>query len=151
MKTSKLRRTESIFSLRQVLLQKLVYPLPATTLMTEQCQIIMSPILAKRLPSARFVHTFPHALAHGPLKLCGINIPNLFMEQMLTHIHTLLKFSNQPQDLMGFLLQATGEVMWLELGLRGQLFEAPTILQDMITDSWMKQTWLATRQAGIHL
>jgi len=41
--------------------------------------------------------------------------------------------------------------MRLELGLRGQLFEVPTILQDVITDSWMKHTWLSTRQANIHV
>jgi len=43
------------------------------------------------------------------------------------------------------------ESMWLELGLRGHLFKALTILQDVIMDSWMKHTWLATCQAGIHL
>ncbi len=63
----------------------------------------------------------------------------------------LVKFSNQPQDLTGFLLRTMGESMRLELGLCGQLFEAPTILQDVITDSWMKHTWLATRQADIHV
>jgi len=41
--------------------------------------------------------------------------------------------------------------MRLETGLTGQLFEAPLILQDLITDTWMKQTWLATRDANIHL
>jgi len=117
MKNSKLRRMESNFSLQQVLLQKLMYPLPATTFTPEQCQTIMSPILAQGLPSAGFVWTFPHALAYGPLKFCGINIPNLFTEQTLMHIHTLLKFSNQPQDLTGFLLHTMGESMWLELGL----------------------------------
>jgi len=89
----------------------------------------MSPILAQGLPSAGFVHTFPQALAHRPLKFCGINIPNLFVEQMLVHIQTLHKFSNKPQDLMGFLLRASGELMRLELGLTGQLFEAPLLLQ----------------------
>ncbi len=149
MKNSKLGRQESIFSLRNILLRQLVYPLPATTLTQDQCNKIMSPILAQGLPSAGFVRTFPHALAHGPLKFCGINIPNLFTEQTLMHIQTLLKYSNQPQDLTGFLLRATGESMRLELGLRGALFEAPLILQDLITDSWMKHTWIATRQANI--
>ncbi len=111
----------------------------------------MSPILAQGLPSTGFVQTFPHDLAHGPLKYCGINIPNLYTEQTLAHIHTLVKFSNQPQDLTGFLLRTTGESMRLELGLSGQLFEAPTILQDVITDSWMKHMWLATRNANIHV
>jgi len=111
----------------------------------------MSPILAQGLPSAGFIRTFPQALAHGPLKFCSINIPNLFTEQTLAHIHTLLKFSNQPHDLTGFLLRASGELMRLELGLTGQLFEAPLILQDVIMDSWMKSTWIATREADIHM
>jgi len=151
MKNLKLSRMESIFSLWQVLLRKLGYPLPATTFTQEQCQTIMSPILAQGLPLAGFVWTFPHALVHGPLKFCGISIPNLFMEQTLMHIHTLLKFSNQPQDLTSFLLWAMGEIMQLELGLWGQLFEAPTVLQDCITDLWMKHTWLATCQSGYPL
>ncbi len=140
-----------MFSLRNVLLRKLVYPLPATTFTKEQCQTIMSPILAQGLPLAGFIRTFPHALTHGPLKFCGINIPNLFTEQTLAHIYTLLKFSNQAQDLTGFLLRASGESMRLELGWTGQLFEAPLILQELITNSWLKQTWLATRDVDLHL
>jgi len=151
MKNSKLGQFESNFSLWQVLLRKLVYPLPVTTFNQQQCQTIMSPILAQGLPSAGFVQTFPHDLAHSLLKYCGINIPNLYTEQTLAHIHTLMKFSNQPQDLTGFLLRATGESMRLELGLCGQLFEAPTILQDVITDSWMKHMWLATWHVDIHV
>jgi len=111
----------------------------------------MSPILAQGLPLAGYICTFPHALAHGPKKFCGVNIPNLYTEQTITHIHTLLKFSNQPKDLTGYLLRATGENMRLETSLTGQLFEAPLILQDLITDTWMKQTWIATRDANIHL
>jgi len=151
MKNSKLGQSESNFSLWQVLLRKLVYPLPATTFTTQQCQTIMLPILAQGLPSAGFVRTFPHDLAYGPLKFCGINIPNLYTEQTLAHIHTLMKFSNQPQDLTGFLLHAMGESMRLEFSLCRQLFKAPTILQDVITNSWMKHTWLAIWQADIHV
>jgi len=151
MKNSKLGRLDDMFRLHNVLLCKMVYPLPATTFTPKQCWSIMSPILAQGLPSAGFIRTFPRALAHGPLKFCGINIPNLFTKQMLAHIHTLLKFSNQPQDLTGFLLRASGKLMRLELGLTRQLFKAPLILQDVITDSWMKSTWIATREADIHL
>ena len=73
------------------------------------------------------------------------------MEQMVARIHTLLKYSNQPPDLTGFLLQATGKAMRLEMGLTGQLFEAPLILADVLTDTWMKHIWMATQQANIHL
>jgi len=151
MKHAKLGCTESIFSLCNVLLWKLVYPLLATTFTLEQCNSIMSPILVQGLSLAGFICTFPNALAHGPLKFCGVNMPNLFTEQTLMHIHTILKFSNQPQDLTSFLLWATGKTMQLELGLRGQLFEVPIILQEVITSSWMKHTWLTTCQADIHL
>ncbi len=41
--------------------------------------------------------------------------------------------------------------MRLETGLIGQLFEALLILQDQVTDTWMKQTWIATCNANIHL
>jgi len=104
MKNSRLGRWESNFSLRNVIMRKLAYPLPATTFTQKQCKAIMSPILAQGLPSTGYVRTFPHALAHGPKKFCGVNIPNLHTEQTLSHIHTLIKFSNQPQDLTGFLL-----------------------------------------------
>jgi len=151
MKNSRLGCLKSTFSLRNILLRKLVYPLPATTFTQEQCKTNMTPILAQGLTLAGFVQTFPQALVYGPLKMCGINLPNLFTEQTVTHIHTLLKFSNQPQDLTGFLLWATGEAMWLETGLTRQLFEAPLVLADTITDTWMKHTWIVTRQAKIHL
>jgi len=52
---------------------------------------------------------------------------------------------------MGYLLQSTGKLMQLELGLMGQLFEAPLLLQDLVTETWMKHTWLATCEADIHL
>jgi len=85
-----------LFSLHNIILQKLVYPLPAMTFTQEQCQSIIPPILAQELLATGFVHMFPHMLTHGPLKFCRVNIPNLFTEQTLAHIHTLLKYSNQP-------------------------------------------------------
>jgi len=94
MKNSRLDRLKGNFSLRNVLLRKLNYPFPATTFTPEQCKTIMTPFLAQGLPLAGFVHTFPQALAYRPLKMCRVNLPNLFMEQMVAHIHTLIKFLN---------------------------------------------------------
>jgi len=150
MKNSWFGQWESNFSLQNVTMQKLIYPLPATTFTQKQCKAIISPILAQGLPLAGYICTFPHALAHGPKKFCGVNIPNLYTEQTLAHIHTLLKFLNQPQDLTGFLLQATGETMCLEIGLTSQLFDLPLLLQDLVTDTWMKQTWIVTCKANVH-
>jgi len=65
MKNSKLGCMEGMFNLCNVILQKLVYPLPATTFTPEQCQRLISPILAQGLLASGFVCTFPHALAHN--------------------------------------------------------------------------------------
>jgi len=144
MKNSRLDCLDGNFSLQNVIM-------PATTFTQVQCKSVMSPILTQGLLSASYICTFQHALAHSPLKCCGVNIPSLYTKQTLAHIHTLQKISNQPQDLTRFLLWATGETMRLELRLTSQLFEAPLFLQELVTEMWMKQTWLATRKANIHL
>jgi len=93
----------------------------------------------------------PRVLAHGPLSYQGLNIPNLFTEQTTAHIETLLKYQDQLDDPTRVLLRATGEAMQLEMGLTGPLFEAPTLLKDLIMDSWMKHTWLSAVNYDIHL
>jgi len=84
---------------------------------SQQCANIMQPILAQDLPSVGIVHSFPQAIAHGPWKWGGLNIPNLFTEQMISHIHTLMKFGGVLNDLMGSLMQASWESLQLEAGL----------------------------------
>jgi len=86
---------------------------------------------------------YSHISSHAgtwPTKFCRASIPNLFTKQMLAHIHTLLKFSNQPHDLTGFLLCTTGEIMRLELGLTGQIFNQSTF--DRLGDGDMDKTYV---------
>jgi len=40
----------------------------------------------------------------------GLNKPNLFMEQMVMHIHTVMKYGVQLTEIMGSLLQAAYEM-----------------------------------------
>jgi len=56
MKNSRLGQKEGNFSLHNVILWKLVYPLLATTFTQEQCRKIMSLILTQGLPLAGFLH-----------------------------------------------------------------------------------------------
>jgi len=93
-------------------------------------------ILQQGLPAMGVVQNFPWALAHGQLDHQGLNIPNLFTEQtIVAHIKTLLTYHDQPDDPTGILLWVTGKAFWLETGLTGPLFEAPTLLHKFITDS----------------
>jgi len=81
---------EALFSLKHVVLRKLNYPLVTTTLSPQQCQQITSPLLQQGLPKAGVIRTFPRALAHGPLEYGGLDIPNLFTEQIIAHVSTIL-------------------------------------------------------------
>jgi len=109
MSRAKVTHAAAEFGLRQVILRKLEYPLMATTFTHAECNTIMSPILTAGLPAAGITRTFPRAIVHGPWQWGGLNIPNLFTEQITKHIHTMLKFGGNSTDMTGVLLQATCE------------------------------------------
>jgi len=150
MAKSKLSQNDTMFSLRQVIYQKLAYPLLTMTFSAAQCQAIMSPILGCSLPAAGIVWSFPQALAHGPLMYGGLNLLNLHMEQTIAHILQVLS-SSTSDDMTVFLLRACGEHMWLEAGLTGELFQLPLLLSNLITDSWIKHMWQTLHHLDIVL
>jgi len=92
------------FGLRQVLMPKLCYPLVATTLSEAQCQEIMKPILFQGLLALGVNRNFPQAVVHGPITYQGLNIPNLYVEQLITHILTLLQYGPHVADPTGTLI-----------------------------------------------
>jgi len=55
MSVAKVTHTVAEFGLRQVILQKLEYPLVTTTFTQTECQSIMSPILTAGLPTAGLI------------------------------------------------------------------------------------------------
>ncbi len=90
MAASRLSPQDALFSLKNVVLRKLQYPLVTATFTPQQCSQIMAPILKQGLPKAGVVRTFPRALAHNPLQYGGLDIPNLYTEQIIAHITTIL-------------------------------------------------------------
>jgi len=56
----------------------------------------------------------PHMVAYGPIAYQGLNLPNLYVEELITHISTLLKYGPQWDDPTGVLTQASGELLCLE-------------------------------------
>jgi len=75
MAASRLSQADATFSLKNVIMQKLCYPLVTTTFSLQQCAQIMAPILQQCLPKAGMVRTFPRDLAHRPLNYGGLEIP----------------------------------------------------------------------------
>ncbi len=151
MAAARLTQSDATFSLKNVVLRKLNYPLVTTTFSCQQCDQIMSPILQQGLPKAGVIRTFPRALVHGPLDYGGLDIPHLYMEQMIAHIHTILRYGPDKDDPTGLLLHATGEAMRLELGYGGELLTAPLILAENVTNSWIKHVWQSTQECEVTL
>jgi len=90
MAVARLTPSDAMFSLKNVVLRKVNYPLVTTTFSCHQCAQVMSPILQQGLPKVGVIRTFPRALAHGPLDYGGLDIPHLYLEQIIAHIHTIL-------------------------------------------------------------
>jgi len=88
---------------------KLSYLLTTTNFTKEQCHEIMKWALASALPAMGINRHFPQAVAYGPHSHQGLDIPNLFTEQLITHIVTLLCFGPQWNDPTGHLLHLAAE------------------------------------------
>jgi len=71
------------------------------------------------------------------------------MEQLVTHMHTILKFGGKIQDMTGNLLQASYEVLRLESGLSGNVFDFPECAYMYITKTWLSHTCEICREAQI--
>jgi len=94
---------------------------------------------------------YPRALVHRPLQYGGLDIPQLYMEQLFAHVHTILRYGLHCEDLTGYSLHVTGEAMQLEVGYRGERFAAPLCLKDNVTNSWLKHVWISTQECNVNV
>jgi len=99
MATAKFLQMAAEFSHRQVLILKLQYPLIAMTFSEQQCQNILKPIMTPQgLPAMGINRHFPWAVACGPLAYQGLNLPNLFTEQLIIQVIQSFLWSFSLQD-----------------------------------------------------
>jgi hypothetical protein len=71
----------------------LQYPLAATTLSKIHCDKLTSILAAAALPRCGIMRSFPRDLLHGPIKAVGLNVPNLYIEQGISHLIRLIRYS----------------------------------------------------------
>jgi len=81
----------------------------------------------------------------------GLNILNLFTEQLISHVHTLLKFGGMLDDMMGSLIQASWEGFILEVGLDVNIFEFPKCVTAYMTQTWLTHTWKCCCEGNIQI
>jgi len=101
--------------------------------------------------SAGCYQNFTRAVTHGPLDYQGLNLPNLFTEELILHITTLVKFGNHPHNQTGYLLWANCKLLRLETGMRGPLFQILPHFEACVTPTWVSQCWLHCVQWGIDI
>jgi len=137
---AKVTNSVADFGLHQVILCKLKYPLVAMAFNHNQCNDIMHPILTAGLLSARCIKMFPRAIVHGPWQWSRLNIPHLYIKQLTTHIHTLLKFVDSHNDQIASLIQAVWEGFRMETGLNGSIFDFTDCIQGYMILMWLTHT-----------
>jgi len=84
----------------------------------------------------------PWAIVHDPLESAGLNIPNLYAEQLISQIMMLLWYGLSTVESTGVLLRALAKAMQLEMGLAGEIMETPGIFKPVITPTWLKRLWI---------
>jgi hypothetical protein len=133
------------------ILKTLEYPLPSTTLSCAQCSKLNSIVAQAALPRCGIVRTFPRDLLHAPLKIGGLNIPDLYVEQGIAHLSKLIHYSKSPRHTTGLLLRQTCEALKLELGTNGFLFSNSLRLLPLVTNGWIKSTWKFAQEYCIQI
>ncbi len=93
----------------------------------------------------------PQVVAHGPLVYQGLNLPNLFTEQLISHAYTLMKFGSHINDITGNLIWANAKLLCLETEVGGPLFQIPLYFQLCVTPTWFSQCWSQCVQWGIEI
>ena len=143
LRTGHLPRHLAWQALQSSLLPKLKYPLPATTFSRQACNKILSPALLASLPASGIMRTFPRTLVHAPTAARGLNIPDLYTEQGLSHIEMLLMYGHREEHITGKLLRGSIQQAKLELGLPGPLFRQDySKFHHLATTTWVKSVWL---------
>jgi len=119
--------------------------------MEKQCEMLVKLVLNQGLPAMGINRNFPRVMVHGPLVYQGLNLPNLFMEQLILHIQMLVKYGHHPNNVTGNLIQANVELLCLETSMSRPLFQIPALFQACVTPMWVSQCWVHCTQQGIDI
>ena len=141
---------DAMLALQTTITKSLEYCLPATTLTKKQCTDIIKPLLASALPKMNISRNINRQAVHLPKQYNGIGIIDLHMQQGISHIKILLQHGGH-ETTTGQLLQASLELLLLEIGSFHDLNELPTTLLKNSTQSWIKHTLLFAQENSIKL
>ena len=153
-RSSRLPRPLVWTSLTTGILRQLSFPLAATTFTKQECDGLLTPLLAVALPAAGLNRNFPRAILHGPKEQQGFELPHPYVEQGIAHMQRLVECPLRDNSITGQLLRASVEQLQLELGSSTQLFALKhSIWSGLATECLATCFWkfLDTYQIGFHV
>lgn len=106
-------------SLTTGIMRTLLWPMVCMCFTESECDQIMKPIYDAGLSRANIVRTLQREIVHGPKGLCGLGLPNLFVESGIYKIDRVCKLGSSEDFITGYLIRDSIEYLTLELGLPG--------------------------------
>ena len=86
-----LSHADAWYALNHTIMKSVEYPMMATYLMKEQCEIIMRPFLNAGLSASGICCKIPRDIVWGPLRYQGLGIHHLWTTQAVEHLLAILR------------------------------------------------------------
>ncbi len=137
---------------RAIVCPKLEYPLAVTQFTQKQCDRISSPVLRACLSQMGYNSNMPREVVYGPTDIGGIGMHDLYIEQGIKQITTLVGHVRQDSDTGRMMVN---QLQWCQVqaGTSISLLESPRVPIDYIEDCWIMciRDFLATYNFRIEI
>ena len=143
--------SEAWYCLNATIMNTIAYPLTATSLMYDECDSIMQPILKAVLPKARIQRRLPRKLLYGSRRFQGLNLHHPYWTQLIKHLHCLMTHSNRDTPTADLLTENT-DLVQLHIGSNQPFWSLPFCLYGPLAPKgWIKNTWEAIDKTPLTL
>ena len=121
---------------RMVICPKLEYPLGITQFTQAQCDQITAPVISAVLASLGYNRNMPRTVVYGPIRLGGIGLHDMYIEQGIRQIMLLVGHIRQESE-TSFLIEASIQWCHIQAGSEFHLLEHPDFPVDYIENCWI--------------
>jgi hypothetical protein len=127
------------------------YMLPATTMTERTLRSIQHPPIAAFTAAMGYNRNMPASVLHGPRRLGGLGLPDLYIEQGTEHVLFLLRHV-RPRTIIGETIQLLIDWYQLYSGQTNPIMEYVTMSTELyVPGEWINATRQYLRDADQHL
>ena len=130
---------EARLALKTTIWRTLCYPLAATTMSEKECNHAISPALTAALPVIGLQRKISRTLLHGATQDMGLGFPNLYHEQLSSHLEMIVNHW-RADTMTSRLLHAATEAVWIESGDSNWWKDSNELWSKLIRNNWIVET-----------